>query len=114
MTITQRKEVLYKLTRMFNSDLRILQEEFKVSFNFDKKYRIVETTTQGTKGKYYYKRETQSGALLEEFLTIKFRGNDAPRGAESGQYVIFKNIKYNRDVLELLQLNVALILKDAK
>ncbi len=108
MTIIKKQEVLFKLSRLSIRDLKLLERQFSGETDLKEKFYFV--SHDYWKG--YIPSCIQVGAVLEEFLEKKETGNDAVRGGREGNYILFKNTKSNKEVLEIMKTNIVLLMAD--
>lgn len=117
MTIKKQFEILEKISKEYepyyglNSGRRIntmIKFICELENNLGNKIYLGEY--KGNKRNGYYFELNYSLMVLRKFIDIKEEGNDAPRGGQQGNYLIIKDSKKNKEILEfiksiLMQLN---------
>lgn len=63
------------------------------------KIYVGENTGRGSWTRYKLSEGVQ---LLKRFLKIKSEGNDAPKGGQTGNYVIFADCRENKEIINFI------------
>lgn len=110
MTIKKQFEVLEKLSKEYepyyglNSGRRIntmIKFIYELENNLGNKIYLGEY--KGNKRRGHYFEFNYSLMVLRKFIDIKEEGNDAPRGGQAGDYVIFKKNNISKEILEFIK-----------
>lgn len=109
MTIKKQFEIMKKLSEKYNgyyglnTSRRIRTTIYTIDYvlnNLGEKTYIGEY--QGY-GRHCHFEINYSLMILKQFINIKEKGNDAPRGGQQGDYVIFKKNNKNKEMLEFIK-----------
>lgn len=109
MTIKKQFEIMKKLSEQYepyyglNTSRRIntmIKFICELENNLGNKIYLGEY--KGNKRGHYFELN-YSLMVLRQFIDIKEKGNDAPRGGQHGDYVIFKKSNKNKDILEFIK-----------
>lgn len=110
MTIKKQFEIMEKLSKEYepyyglNSGRRInTMIKFICELENNLGNKIYLREYKGNKRNGYYFELNYSLMVLRKFIDIKEEGNDAPRGEQIGNYVIFKKNNKNKEILEFIK-----------
>lgn len=101
MTFKKQLDIMGYLSK-FNlaktaEQISIIRNE--IDIDLEKKIYVGNTVGQGAWTRYQL---SEGILLLSNVLKVKSRGNDAPKGGQTGDYIIFANSRENKEIINFI------------